>query len=42
MKKNAKDLLKKNLIFVKLCCFGINTAYTQNVTITVNANQDKR
>jgi Glycoside hydrolase family 44/Secretion system C-terminal sorting domain len=37
-----RHLIKKNFILVLLCCVGINSAFAQNVTITVNATQGKR
>jgi len=35
-------VIKINFLLTLLCFSGINTAFTQDVTITVNATQDKR
>ena len=37
-----QHIIKKNFIWVLLCCFGMNTTFAQDVTITVNATQGKR
>jgi hypothetical protein len=37
-----QHILKRNILWVIVCCFTWNTAHSQNITITINATQGKR